>query len=651
MICVIIFIMLNDEQKPKSGIDSLEKMLYSREGKILRAKRHQGLSKEEFNIEPGWKEKEEPEKEENMAKSRKGSFFKKFLIAAVIFFVAALGFGLYMFFQSSSGISSNNINVAVAGPENAPAGEELPFTIAVTNNNNVALNSVTMYVTYPAGTKTPGNLTADLNRETIDVGNLDIGQSAQKDTKAVLFGQEGDQKTIQVTVEYQVAGSNAIFHKDTAYNVTISSSPISMTINSLKEINSGQDLQFSVNIVSNSNSVINNVLLTAAYPFGFTFKSATPKPSTGNYVWHLGDLAPQSKRTITITGNMIGQDQDVRVFQFNAGVAEASDQNVIGTTFLASSQSVTIKKPFIGLDLALNGSDSPTFAASAGNTISGTIQWANNLTSQITNAEIDLTFQGNLINKASVDTKDGFYSSSNNTIVWDKTTNSKLGLLNPGDTGVETFTFKTSGLTQNGSSVSNPQVSLVVNVKGNRIGDNNVPEQITSAVSRVVKFVTGLSLASRATYYSGPFKNTGPLPPKVNTPTSYTITWDITDSSNHVSNAQVSAAIPNYMTFLNTVSPASEDVSFNPDNRTITWSAGDIAPDTGINSSPREVSFQVSLLPSISQLRTTPALIGDATLTGIDNFTNTQVSDVKKALNTDLLTDPSFVPGQESVSQ
>jgi hypothetical protein len=56
----------------------------------------------------------------------------------------------------------------------------------------------------------------------------------------------------------------------------------------------------------------------------------------------------------------------------------------------------------------------------------------------------------------------------------------------------------------------------------------------------------------------------------------------------------------------------------------------------------KEVSFQVSIVPSLSQVGISPILIGETSVSAIDTFTNTEVVDTRPAITTGVQNDPSI---------
>jgi len=145
-----------------------------------------------------------------------------------------------------------------------------------------------------------------------------------------------------------------------------------------------------------------------------------------------------------------------------------------------------------------------------------------------------------------------------------------------------------------------------------------------------------LSLSSKINYSLGPFSNSGPIPPKADLMTTYTVTWSLSNSSNDVSEVEVSARLPSYVGWLANFTPSNENLSYNSTNGVVTWDVGHLDNGTGFGAPSREISFQISLLPSLSQVGIRPTLVGETELRGIDDFTGANLDSTKGALTTRL---------------
>jgi hypothetical protein len=635
-------------EKSNSKIEQLKKSLYSRSNGPDEVKRKGKLRERDFDVEENWHHEEEPMPEPDLFEKEESNFMKKIFLGSIIFFIAALLLGALIVFKGSNVVSADNVDIKVVGPVSTAGGAELSLDIEVQNNNNIKLELVDLFVEFPEGTANPGNITEELKRFRESMGDIESHESAVKTVKAVMFGEENSKKEIRITAEYRVQGSNAIFVKEKIYEVFISSSPVTLSVGSFKEVNAGQEMEVTVTVTSNSATPLKNLLVRGEYPFGFSFIRANPAPSFDNNVWKLGDLPPQTKRTIVLRGKIEGQDEENRIFRFNLGIQSAKNEKQIGTAFVSASQDITVKKPFIGVELALDGDTSNNdHVVELGRAVRADVVWVNNLDTSIADVEILVKLRGSTIDKTAVAVDSGFYRSYDDTIVWDKTNTPSLELLRPGEEGRVSFTFTPrdpSGVT--GAALKNPEIYLDVSVKSTRLSENDVPESIASTLRRRAKVASAAYFSSEALYSVGPFKNTGPLPPRAENETTYTVVWTITNTSSSIADAKVKASLPSYVKFLNKLSPSGEKISYNPVGGEVVWTAGTISA-----GAKKEVAFQISFTPSVSQLGMVPVLVNGSEFTAEDQFTGAVLRSTNAALTTRLTTDPNFDNGEDQVSR
>jgi len=509
----------------------------------------------------------------------------------------------------------------------------LDLQIVVSNKNSAPILLADLIVEFPEGTRSAVNANIELPRIRESLGTIKSGQLITTTVSSILFGEENTEKKLDIAVEYRLEDSNAIFFKEIEYEVLLNSAPLSVFVDTQREAISGQELVFDIVVSSNSVNTVDDVLFVAEYPFGFSFQSASPKPSFGsNDVWFLGDLSSGVEKKIQIRGIQIGQDQEERVFRFDAGLQSDNNEQKILAALGQSTVPLTISKPFVSLDLALNGSSDEEYIADGG-LISGEIVWRNNLPVPVNDAVITLTFTGERLNTSSVDVDKGFYQSFDGSIQWSSETGSDFKLLSPGESGVAKFSFAPTSL-GSGRLIRESKIRLDATVSGRRNSEQGVPETIESTVTREVLIETDFLLSAQNFYQSGPFANSGAVPPIAEQETTYTVTWSVTNSANDISNAQLTARLPNYVRWLNRVSPSNESLTYNAVSNTLTWDIGTVLAQTGYNTAPKDVSFQVGLVPSVSQVGQAPVLISEQELKGLDRFTDSEVITVHPDVTT-----------------
>ncbi len=582
----------------------------------------------------------------------KTSRFKKFFIFSLVFFVLTLGYASYNFFFSGNTVSNNNIDISILGNTFTAGGDDLSLVIGITNRNNSALNLVDLIVDYPKG-GTSG-VAGEMEHYRQSLGTIPAGSTRNENVKLVLFGEQGDIRTIKVSIEYRVDGSNAIFVKDKPYEVTVSSTPINITVDAPTSISPNQNIVLNVKSVLNSTKPISNVVLKVDYPAGFQFVSADPAPSIGNNLWEMGDISPGVERDISISGRMIdvfdGEEKSFRVF---SGSQSTTDKSMIAVVFNTLTHTVMVKRPFIEATLAINGISQREYAVDSKSIIRGTINWSNNLNTKVNDLEIRAQLTGNGFNKKTVSPQQGTYTSLQNIIVWDKFSQQELKEVNPGDFGSVDFTINPVPLFSAADGLlRDPTINIEVSITGKQIIDGYQPNELNNSESKVIKIISDVALSTKALYYSGAFKNTGPIPPKAEKETTYTIVWGVSNTSNNISKGEVRAVLPSWVRFIDGASDGEDAVVFNSSTREVVWNVGRIPKGTGISGSKEiTTSFQVGLTPLISQIGSIPVIINDAVLTGHDDFANVDVRITRASLRTDLKGDSQIGVGGSVVVQ
>lgn len=627
-----------------NGIEWLKRRLYSRNDVPVPRPRRR-LHDEETDIPEEWSPAEQnkegfiqPNTRFVRQQRKQSPAIRNILLASLGFFVLSIVIAGYLFFGGHNTVSADKIDIAISGPVAIPGGETLTLDLDISNHNSVPIKLADLSMEYPSGTRSADNVDADFSHYRETLGTLEPGEHVKRTVKAVLFGAEESEQTIHTTLEYRIEGSNAVFHKSQDYKVVLSSAPVTLQTQALSEVSSGQDVQIAVKAHANSASTLQHVILTAQYPAGFQFTSADPKPRGDNASWDLGDLAPGEESTITLHGTLVGEENDQRVFRFAIGTPSVSNPQELGATFNTAQSALTIRKPFIGLQLALDGEGGlGDHVVKSGNDVQAAINWQNNLQYPITDVHITAKLSGSLYDRNQIKEGNGFYKSQDNAVVWSGETSGALSSVNPGESGQVNFSLTPAD--ESASTFNQGYVQIELTVDGRRLSENNVPETLEAHLTRKIKVGTDLQLASRVVYSTGPFKNTGPIPPRAEQDTTYTVMLSVANTNNDVNNAKLTTKLPSYVKYLGNVSPQSEKLSYNPVSGQVTWDIGAVPAGAGTKTSVRQVAFQISLNPSLGQVGSTPQLVDTQTLSGLDRYTGAMVQTTNRELTTELPTD------------
>lgn len=571
------------------------------------------------------------------------TMFRKFFIGTIIFFVLSIGFGLAMFFGGRNTVSADNIDINILGNAFVSGGEELPLKIELINRNNVSLEFSDLILQYQEGSGDNEELRSDR----VTVGSIPAGGKIEKLVTLTLFGQQGTTRDVLVTLEYRVRGSSAIFVKEKPYVVNISSTPVNLVVDGPAVTNTNQDITFSITESLNTDMAIPGMMLVVGYPPGFDFKSATPEPTFSNNIWDLGDLSPGAERSITINGVIAADAGEERAFNIYTGTKDPENEQVIGTQFNYENYIISIEKPFLDVNFAVNGNSDQESVGYPGQEAEGSVEIKNNFDTKITDVEIVAAFSGNAFDPENIIVPNGFYDPIRQEITWNSETSDQLESIDPGDRKELEFNFKPISLSS--STIKNPEILINVSIKGRQPSQGNQFVEIDNYLKKKVKYSSSLQITGNALYNSGPIVNSGPLPPLPGTKTTYTIVWNVVNTTSRVTNAKARATLPSYVDWTNKVSPTNESVSFNPSTREVVWDIGNLDQYVGLSSSPKQVYFQVALNASGSQSGSTPRLILDTVITGKDSFTGQNLSKTLAPITTRLNLDSNYNADNDSV--
>lgn len=568
------------------------------------------------------------------------------LVSSVVFFLGAVAFFGYYFVLGGGSLaaSPSNIDIAVSGPTQIAGGEATKLQIVITNRNRVPLQLAELVIKYPPGTRSPvlsedssqlqscsgaattaaGNLS--LSEQRICLGTIDAGATKQGTVSAIFAGTQGEHESVGVELEYRIQGSNSVFVASSDYDLLFGSSPLSVSVEGNTQTISGQPVQLSITVSSNATERVRDALLHVDLPFGFKLTTADPKQSSDG-LWELGDIGPGGQKVVTLRGVLSGQSGDQRTFRVDAGTRTSATSTAISTLLASNAFSMEVAQPFLGLSVLVNQSSTSSVIVSPGENVNVAVTYQNNLGVDITDAVIVARLSGIQIDGTTVRSSDGFFRSTDDTVLWDKnTTAGVLSRLSPGQQGAVSFSFQMP-TSESLKSIKNPRLDISVNAAGKRLSETGVPQNLQSVTQQTIRLASDLQINAQGLYYASPIGSSGPIPPKANTETTYALVFTVTNTTNTVSNAVVTAVLPSYVRWVGSYAPAAENLTFDQTSGTFTWKVGDIAPGVGLNGvPPKQIAIAIGFTPSTSQIGQQPILVREITLKGTDAATGAIVT-------------------------
>lgn len=533
------------------------------------------------------------------------------LIGSLIIFILVAGVSsLYLYFGGNQ-ISNDNIGVAISGPRSIGGGEVLSLQVGVTNQNSVPIESATLILQYPEGSRSAGDDARSLTEERIPLEIVTAGEVQNVPVRVAIFGEENAELAVNATVEYRIQGSNGMFYKESApHEFIISSSPLVLRVDSIERVASGQFVDITLTAVSNGSNPLRNLLITASYPNGFDFQSSDPAPVYSENVWRIPELLPEEQQTITISGLVSGLTDSSFVVNFDIGQEDEDEQFAIDTSLADARADFYIERPFIDVGLVIGREWNGLTVLPEGSPSQVRVNIGNTLDETVYDMVVEATASGNAIGELSIEGGSGFYDSNRDAVRWEVSNVPSLEAVTPG--AQRTLFFS---IAPNENRIT-PEFEVTVNVFAQRVDETSAQEQLIGT-SRAKGIYSGSAdvgvLLGRGT---SEFEEVGSLPLTVGEFTTYTVTLVAEAGANDIEDAVVETSFPIYMEWMDNYIAESGDITYNPVTKRLQWVVGDIP-----RRQQRTLDLQLGIRPSISQVGEVPIIVNDMNLRANDGFT------------------------------
>jgi hypothetical protein len=594
-------------------------------------------NQQEFNVK-------EIASEEPKKLGEKFKFQKKHLkIGLGIIIVLILAFTVITFLKGWFSFSKSNVSLDIISPAEISSGEEIEFIIRYQNNNRVALKDAKLIIDYPQGVYSLEG--EELTQEARELGTIPSKKGGAENFKIRLTGEKGSIKLLASRLNYQPANINSHFENFASFKMNISSVLIGAYLTAPQKAINGEEITYILDYINNSDQDFSNVRVELNYPSGFTYKTAEPLPVSiqeggplgENNIWQIEELKKGERETVRISGILEGIDGENKTLGVSIG-------EVKNDKFLKYSQTTAVTQisssPLI-VTLSLNDKEEE-INVDAKDVLNYKIEFKNNTDIALSQLILKAYLRGGMFNFRSVKlAQKGFFDSLNNVITWSAAGVPSLTLLPPGESGSVNFSVAVNdNFPVSDFNDKNFQISVQAELE-----TLNVPPQFSLErlkVEKILKSKVNSQVILRAKGYynetTANITNFGPIPPKVNQVTTYTIHWQITNTSNDLENVRVTAILPEGIEWRNVYTTLNKGTTLEYNERTkqIVWNIDKIPAATGFLIPAYELVFQIALRPSITQVGTSPVLIDESRLEGKDTFTGEVLEAFSPAIATDL---------------
>ncbi len=560
---------------------------------------------------------------------------KKFILFIILFGLAVgiLGF----WYWNRNTYSKADLKLEILGPEEVSPADEVEYTVRYKNNGNIKLEDPYLIFEFPKGAVREKDVPKRVEIKGEKLGSIYPGEEKIFKFKCHLLGKEGEVKVAKVWLNYKPKNLKARYESSTTFATKIKSVPITLDFDLSSKMLADKVFKFSVNYFSNLDYPLTNLGIKMEYPSGFEFIESNPR-TISKTEWDIPVLNKAEGGRIEITGKLSGEVREKKIFRAVIGFWEEDNSFI---PIKEVKRAVEITNPRLYVFQEINGQSN--YVAKPGDLLHYEIYFRNVGDEPFKNLFLVSSLKGKAFDFDSIQVLGGQANKEDGSIIWDWRDVPKLHFLNQGEEGKVEFWVKLKDYQISGPYEKNPTLKNTVLI-------SQVKEEFETKIS------TKLVITQKAFYNDEIFGSSGPLPPEVGKETMYTIVWEAKNYYNDAKNVKVKATLPKNVRLTGKIFPKEEtsNFSFDSKSREIVWSIGDDKPmmaGTGIFMAPARIAFQVALKPTKEQEGKIVPLIGQAVISGEDQWTEKIVQSTTSGIKTDLPDDPGVTEKQGRVKK
>ena len=567
-----------------------------------------------------------------------------YIMIALVLLGAAIA-GLFYILRQPSGGDRAEVGLSIEAPEEITSGDEVVFSVKYRNATRVPLTDAELFFRYPDGAVPFGN--PDQRIESFSIGTVGPLSAGTHEFRAYLIAQKGSTLQAGAELAYKSVGVSS-FRKTVDVSVYVANIPFLLNFTVPQKAVSGERITYFLKYINLGRRAYPGTFIRLRYPDGFAYLSAEPAPTEGQQSWDIGEVAERGEGLLTIQGMLTGNEGDTRKVRAEIGFmrgekffayTESSFETVIAPSPL--SVAIEITEPLSGI-------------SNLGGRVLGRIRYKNNTDVPIKDVVVKAEFSGEMFKKRSIAAERGFFDSARNTMLWTPANVKELLFLDPGREYALLFQAALAdAFPIQQAQDTNFTARITATIESINAPPYLALNKITSTAFADIKMETVPLFTSQGFYYddvSG-IVNSGPIPPKVDTQTLYTVHWRIAVPANDLENVEARATLPTGVTPTGQTRSFYVDSvpSFNEITGEVAWFIPRVPANTGITSPAYEAVFQIALTPSLTQLGQTVELIRESQLVAVDAFTGRAVGVRSQLIRTNLPDDPQMAHGSGAV--
>jgi hypothetical protein len=548
-------------------------------------------------------------------------FSRLFSFIFVFGLMASAGYVGYNYIFLGKSTDPSAVEFKLEGEEEILAGEEFFYTINYKNTGRIALKDAVINLQYPSN-YTLLDTVENKAKGTWYFPEIAPGYSGLIKIKGKIIAHQDTSGIALANFTYKPANFNSEFKKESSFVTLVKSVGLKIEHEYPSPVLAGADADFTIILKPENKNFIHNFRLSIS-------------PLENLEFFALADIYKniQTLRPGVYDINLLSDKENIFVlpFKFTKKINDTEeitlqlsqdDENNLNREFYQEKILIDVIKSDLNLTMVVNGSKVDN-GIDFGKKLNYSIIYTNKGEVDLRNIILMAVINSDFVDwKSLKDDNNGVIN--NNNIVWSKKEIPELELLSPKEEGTIDFSL----------DVSNPeQISLegkyFINAYAQySIGSSTESADMKSDDFRSNKITTSinsdLSLQETLRYFNEDniAVGSGPLPPKVSETTILKVFWNIKNTLHELKELQVIAKLPDYVSYDNNQILSAGELSYNPDDNSITWNIGPLP----VTVEALDAQFNIKLIPRPEDKGKILVILTGTAITAIDEITGENIN-------------------------
>jgi hypothetical protein len=481
------------------------------------------------------------------------------------------------------------------------------------------------------------------------ISGLEPHRSGEIVIKGKIFNKIASSNIISGEITYRAVNFSSEFKKTAMFETTINNIRANIDVESFNNILIDQEQDLKIKYAVLDNSYISNLRLSFVSPESVSITPPKKLPENVELLednsWKIKDLTKEEKEIVfkcKVSDSASEKENLILKFEYQ-------DEN--GNYYLVAEKELTLEviKNNLNMILSVNGSDQDQ-NFNLGDTLNYSLSYSNKGDSVMKDVVFMVVFDESLLDWSSFSDKNGGVVE-NNTIAWTKNQLPELSLIDKGSDGKINFSVKLKEVAdEKGTSEMKSYAKFSFsdretfsNTSSTLAMIDDLLEDDTSVnKSNVIniKIKSNLELNEQIKYFNDDniAVGTGPVPLKVGEATSLKVYWTINNTLHDLSNIEVSASLPEYVSWNGKEQASTGLIDYDEENNRVYWQIN----KSSANSVNPRAEFSISIIPRLEDVNTILVLLPGTKIKAIDNKINTEIIKENKVKTSKLEDDEVF---------